>query len=132
MPEVVIEVDQVSLAKAFLAVQAAAAKKADNMRILDLREQSAFTEYFLVCSATSDRQAMAIADSIGIELKEDGFNPVAVEGYRDGRWIIMDYGDLVVHVFLDALRDYYNLEGLWGQAPRVPIPQELYISPPMN
>jgi ribosome-associated protein len=64
-----------------------------------------------------------------IELKEDGFNPISVEGYREGRWIVIDYGDMVVHVFLDALRDFYDLEQLWFEARKVPIPQELYITP---
>jgi ribosome-associated protein len=126
---VVIEVDELSLAKAFLAVQAAANKKAETVKILDLRGISSFTDYFMICSGQSDRQVQAIADSIAIELKEDGFEPISVEGYREGRWVVLDFGDLVVHVFHDALRDYYNMEELWYDAKRVPIPQELYITP---
>jgi ribosome-associated protein len=125
---VVIEVDEVSLAKAFLSVQAAANKKAETIKILDLRGLSAFTDYFMICSGQSDRQVQAIADSICIELKEDGFEPISVEGYREGRWVVVDFGDLVIHVFHDALRDYYNIEELWYDAKRVPIPQELYIT----
>ena len=124
----VIEVTEVSLAKAFLSVQAAANKKAEHMKVLDLRHLSTFTDYFVICSGQSDRQVQAIADSIVIELKEDGFSPVAVEGYRDGRWIVVDYGDVVIHCFMDALRDYYDLEQLWFDAKKVPIPQELYIT----
>jgi len=124
----VIEVDDISLAKAFIAVQAAANKKAENMRILDLREISSFTDYFLVCSGMSDRQVQAIADSISIELKEDAFTPIAMEGYREGRWVVLDYGDFVCHIFQDALREYYDLEQLWHEAKRVPIPTELYIT----
>ncbi len=126
--QTVIEVNEMSLAKAFLSVQAAANKKADTIKILDLKELSSFTDYFVICSGTSDRQVQAIADSIAIELKEDGFAPVSVEGYREGRWVIVDFGDIVVHVFLDALREYYDIEHLWFEAKKVPIPQELYIT----
>ncbi len=124
----VIEVDDVSLAKAFISVQAAANKKAETMKILDLRELSTFTDYFLICSGQSDRQVQAIADSIAIELKEEGFAPISLEGYREGRWVVLDYGDVVVHIFHDALRDYYDIESLWYDAKKVPIPQELYIT----
>ena len=126
---VIIEVDEVSLAKAFLSVQAAANKKAESIKVLDLRSLSSFTDYFMVCSGQSDRQVQAIADSVTIELKEEGFNPISVEGYKDGRWVVIDYGDVVIHVFHDALRDYYDIEQLWFDAKRVQIPQELYISP---
>jgi ribosome-associated protein len=124
----VIEVEEVSLAKAFLSVQSAANKKAETIKILDLKSESSFTDYFMICSGTSDRQVQAIADSIVIDLKESGFSPVSVEGYREGRWVIVDYGDVVIHVFLDALRDFYDLEQLWSHAKRVPIPQELFIT----
>ena len=128
----VIEVNEESLAKAFLSVQAAANKKAENIKVLDLKDISSFTDYFLVCSGHSDRQVQAIADSIVIQLKEEGFMPISVEGYRDGRWVVVDFGDVVIHVFLDALRDYYNIEGLWHDARKVPVPAELYITPPSH
>ncbi len=124
----VIEVGEVSLAKAYLAVQASANKKAENIKVLDLKDLSSFTEYFMIASGHSDRQVQAIADSIIIELKEEGFLPVAVEGYREGRWVIVDYGDMVAHIFLDALREFYDLENLWHHARKVPIPQELFIT----
>jgi ribosome-associated protein len=124
----VIEVGEVSLAKAYLTVQASANKKAENIKVLDLKNLSSFTEYFVICSGTSDRQVQAIADSIIIELKEEGFLPVAVEGYREGRWVIVDYGDMVAHIFHDALREFYDLENLWNHARKVPIPQELFIT----
>ena len=124
----VIEVSEESLAKAFLSVQAAANKKAETIRVIDLRELSTFTDYFLICSGMSVPQVKAIADSIVIQLKEEGFSPISVEGYGEGRWVIVDFGDMVVHVFLDALRDYYDIESLWDQGKRVPIPSELYIT----
>jgi ribosome-associated protein len=123
-----IQVSEESLAKAFLSVQAAANKKAETIRVLDLKELSTFTDYFLICSGMSVPQVKAIADSIVIQLKEDGFSPVSVEGYGEGRWIIIDFSDMVVHVFLDALRDYYDIESLWEQGKKVPIPSELYIT----
>ena len=128
----IIEVDEISLAKAFLSVQSAANKKAENIKVLDLKEISSFTDYFVVCSGHSDRQVQAIADSIVIQLKEDGFTPISVEGYREGRWVVVDFGDVVIHVFLDALRDYYDIENLWRDARKVPVPQELYISSPSH
>ncbi len=130
--ETVIEVSEMSLAKAFLSVQAAANKKAENMKILDLHEISSFTDYFMVCSGHSDRQVQAIADSIVIQLKEDGFTPISVEGYREGRWVVVDFGDVVIHVFMDALREYYDIEQLWHDARKVPIPAELYITSPSH
>ena len=126
--QTVIQVSEVSLAKGFLTVQAAANKKAEVIKILDLKEISSLADYFVICSGHSDRQVQAIADSIMIELKEDGYYPISIEGYREGRWVIVDFGDVVVHVFLDALRDYYDLETLWRDAKRVPIPQELFIT----
>ena len=128
----VIEVNEMSLAKAFLSVQAAANKKAENMKILDVKEISSFTDYFLICSGQSDRQVQAIADSVVIQLKEDGFMPISVEGYREGRWVIVDFGDVVIHIFMDALREYYDIEGLWRGARKVAIPQELYITAPSH
>ena len=130
--QTVIEVSEISLAKAFLSVQAAANKKAETMKILDLRNISSFTDYFVVCSGQSDRQVQAIADSIVIQLKEDGFSPISVEGYREGRWVVVDFGDVVIHVFMDALRDYYDIEKLWHDARKVPIPAELYITSPSH
>jgi ribosome-associated protein len=124
----VIQVNDISLAKAFLAVQAAANKKAETIKVMDLRGLSSFTDYFVICSGFSDRQVQAIADSIAIELKEENFAPISVEGYREGRWIVVDYGDVVIHVFMDALREFYDLEQLWFDAKKVPIPQELYIT----
>jgi len=130
--ETVIQVSEISLAKAFLSVQAAANKKAETMKILDLKDISSFTDYFVVCSGQSDRQVKAIADSIVIQLKEDGFTPISVEGYREGRWVVVDFGDVVIHVFMDALREYYDIEHLWHDARKVPIPQELYITSPSH
>lgn len=115
-----------SLAKALIAARAAIEKKAEGVKILDLSAQSGFTDYFVICSGMSDRQVQAIADNVDIELSSQDIEPLSQEGYSGGRWVLVDYGDIVVHVFLDALRDYYSLETLWSDAPRVQIPSEFY------
>ena len=115
-----------SLRKALLCARAAIDKKAQNLKILDLREFSSFTEYFIVCSGTSDRHVQTIADSASVELREEKIGTLSTEGYSEGRWVLMDLGDVVLHVFLDPLREYYDLERLWADAPRVPIPSEFY------
>jgi ribosome-associated protein len=112
--------------KALLAARAAIDKKAENVRILDLTDISGFTDYFVVCSGMSDRQVQAIADSAEHALTAAGHDVLSIEGYADGRWVLMDFGDIVVHVFLDALREYYDLENLWADAPRIKIPSEFY------
>ena len=101
-------------------------KKAENVRILDLTRLSGFTDYFVICSGLSDRQVQAIASSVEQHLETKGAELINYEGFSDGRWVLMDFGDVVVHVFQDALRDYYDLENLWTDAPRISIPPEFY------
>ena len=115
-----------SRAKALACARAAIDKKAENLKILELTEISGFTDYFVICSGVSDRQVKAIADSVGGAMDSAGHDLLSAEGYGDGRWVLMDFGDIVVHVFLDALREYYDLENLWADAPRVKIPSEYY------
>jgi len=86
---------------------------------LDVQEISSFTAYFLICSGRSDRQVQAIARSIEDDLKKMGVRPLGMEGFEGGKWILVDYDDVVVHVFLDPVREFYDLEGLWLDAPRV-------------
>lgn len=106
--------------------RAALDKKAENLKLLDLTELSSFTEYFVICSGTSDRQVQAIADAVASTMKKEGIECLSQDGYGEGRWVVMDFGMVVVHVFLDALREYYDLENLWAEAPRVKIPSEFY------
>jgi len=100
-------------------VRAALEKKAFDMVLLDVKNISSFTEYFLICSGRSDRQVQAIASSINEDLKKKGIYSLGVEGFEEGKWILMDYDDVVVHVFFDPVRKFYDLEGLWLDAPRV-------------
>lgn len=112
--------------KALACARAAIDKKAENVKVLDLTDLSGFTDYFTICSGTSDRQVQAIADAMEFTMSSQGFELLSVEGYADGRWVLMDFGDVVAHIFLDALREYYDLENLWSDAPRVKIPSEYY------
>jgi ribosome-associated protein len=97
-------------------------KKAADIRALDVRERATFTDFFLLCSGTSDRQVSAVAHHIEESLRKDGVRPLGIEGIREGRWVLLDYGDFVVHVFLTSVREFYNFDRLWGSAPEIPIP----------
>ncbi len=120
------EFQDLSRQKALDCARAAIDKKAENVRILDLSNLSGFTDYFVIVSGMSDRQVQAISDSIENAMSTHGHELLSSEGYADGRWVLLDFGDVIVHVFLDALREYYDLENLWQDAPRVTIPPEYY------
>jgi len=96
-------------------------KKALEPVLLDVRALCSFCNYQLVLSGRSDRQVDAIADGISAALKQEGLRPIGSEGARTGQWALLDYGDFVVHVFLHSAREHYDLEGLWSDAPRIPI-----------
>jgi ribosome-associated protein len=98
---------------------AAEDKKAVDLVVLDLRKAAGFTDYFVICSGTSARQLRAIADSVMETLAELGARPAHVEGYERSEWILLDYFDFIVHVFLPETRSFYGLERLWGNAERV-------------
>jgi ribosome-associated protein len=115
-----------SQTKALNSARAAIDKKAENVKILNLSDLSGFTDYFVICSGMSDRQVQAISDSVTSVLEGAGHELLSIEGYSDGRWVLLDFGDVVIHVFLDALRDYYDLESLWVDAPTVKVPSEFY------
>ncbi len=102
-----------------LAARAADSRKASDIRILDLREVTSFTDYFVICTATNPRQGHAISDEIHKQLKDMGELPVSVEGYERAEWILMDYGDFLVHIFSPTARDFYDLERLWRHAKTV-------------
>jgi ribosome-associated protein len=110
--------------KSIFCAQAALEKKAFDITILELKKASSLTDYFLICSGRSDRQVQAIAQSIEEKMGEQGIRPLGEEGMREGRWILMDYDDVVIHIFYDQLRRYYDLEGLWIEAPRINSSEE--------
>jgi len=106
---------------AMRALTLALEKKALEPVLLDVRQLCSFCNYQLIISGRSDRQVDAIADAIEAGLKADDLRAISTEGARTGQWALLDYGDFVVHVFLHAAREHYDLEGLWNDAPRVPI-----------
>jgi ribosome-associated protein len=103
------------------AIEAAQAKKAGDLVVLDLRGLASFTDFFLLATGNTNRQLKTIADAIEEELAKKGFKPNHVEGYSHGDWVLMDYMDFIVHVFTPRSREYYNLERLWGDAERLAI-----------
>jgi ribosome-associated protein len=105
------------------AIKAVIEKKAEELVALDLREIASFTDYFLICSGTSTRQVQAIADEVVEKLKEQGARPLHVEGYSSGQWVLIDYGDMIVHVFEQRAREFYDLERLWRDAKRLEVNQ---------
>lgn len=98
-------------------------RKALNVAVLDLKGISSATDYFVIATGNSDVQVKAIADHVVDELKKDGVRPQHVEGMSGGRWVLIDYIDFVVHVFHPQARSFYQLENLWGDAPRWDVPE---------
>jgi len=101
------------------AARAADDKKATEVRIMDMRDTLGITDYFVLASGRNDRQVKRIRDAIEEKLREQGVKPARREGERFGRWVLLDYIDFVVHIFLDEEREFYSLERLWGNVPLV-------------
>jgi ribosome-associated protein len=102
-----------------LYVQATGSRKAEGIVVLDLRGLTAIADAFIICSGRSNRQVSAIAENIQRFLRERGIRPSHVEGMSEGHWVLMDYGHVIIHVFYESTRTFYNLEGLWADAPRI-------------
>lgn len=94
------------------------------MIVLDLREITTLADHFIICTGSNTRQNQAISDEVYQRLKQEGTLPISVEGYDNAEWVLMDYGDFLLHVFLDRTRSYYDLERLWRHAKKVEIPPE--------
>jgi ribosome-associated protein len=107
--------------KARQAARAALDKKALDLIVLDVQGVSTVTDYFLVCSGRSTPHVQSIAEAIRDALKADGIRPLHAEGVAESGWVLLDYGDVLVHVFLEDTRAYYARERLWGDAPAVPL-----------
>jgi ribosome-associated protein len=107
-----------------VAVRAAESKKATDLKVLDLTAVTSFADYFVICTGANQRQVQAIGDEVALQLKETGELPNSVEGYTQAEWVLLDYGDLLIHVFSTKARDYYGLERLWRNARTVEIPAE--------
>ncbi|MGH9821297.1 MAG: ribosome silencing factor [Pyrinomonadaceae bacterium] len=109
-----------------LALNLASEKKAADLRALDLREIASFAEFFIIASAANQRQVQAICDEINEQLKKQlDSRPIRIEGYSGAEWVLMDYGDFVVHIFNKEAREFYDLERLWRDAKRVELPVSL-------
>jgi len=102
-----------------LAAKAGESKKAEGLCVLDLRSLSSFTDFFVIMNGNSSRQNAALMEGVEEELRKSGLRPLSVEGRETAEWILMDYGSFLVHVFSPNAREYYSLEKLWGDAPRV-------------
>ncbi len=107
------------------ALHAASEKKAIDLVVLDLRDIASFTDYFVITSGANERQVQAISDGVSDTLKKVGSPAARVEGYKTAEWILLDYGDFIVHVFEQKARNFYDLERLWRESKRVEVPPEL-------
>jgi len=105
--------------KLHLCVKAAFKKKAFDLIALDIRETSSFADYYIICSGSSNRQVQAIASSIEMDLKQQGVYPLGIEGFSEGTWILLDYDEVIIHVFYQPVREFYELERLWADAPAI-------------
>lgn len=113
-----------SRAKALAAAQAASAKKAEDVVILEVGDLLSITDYFVICSGANERQVATIVEEIERALRKSGAKPFRREGEREQRWVLLDYFDIVVHVFHNEEREFYELERLWKDARRVPFEDE--------
>jgi ribosome-associated protein len=114
--------------KTRLCAMAADSKKAEGIVVLDVQPLSSVADHFLICSGSSDRQVKAIADAIDEQLAQNGEKPLAIEGYQEAAWILIDCADLVIHIFDEETRRFYDLERLWGHAAHVEIPELAHAS----
>jgi len=105
--------------KALLCAREAWRFKALDLVLLDVSPFSSFADYFIICSGKSSRQVQGIAENLEDELKSRGFQTIGTEGKREGHWVLMDYGDVIIHIFYEPVRLFYDLESLWSEAARV-------------
>jgi len=107
-----------------MIINAILEKRAGRLVILNVKQISSFTDYFIICDGTSDRQVQAIAASIQERMKKSGILPLGVEGESAGKWVLLDYADVIIHIFYQPVREFYDLERLWADVPRMEIPEE--------
>ena len=110
-------------------LQAVLGKKAESLVVLDVRGLTSIADAFIICSGRSNRQVSAVADHIERFLKKKGIRPLSVEGRQEGHWVLMDYGHVLIHVFYQETRAFYDLEGLWADAKRITTqPQKAQVA----
>jgi len=100
-------------------INAVMGKKAIDLVVLDVRGLTSFSDIFIICSGRSNRQVSAIAEHIQVNLKKHAIKPLSVEGKKEGHWVLLDYGHVIIHVFYEPVRTFYDLEGLWIDAKRI-------------
>lgn len=105
-----------------LYIKAASEKKAQDLVVLDVADLTSIADAFIICSGRSNRQVNAIADSIVVNLKKKKIKPLSVEGTGEGHWVLLDYGHVIIHVFYEPVREFFDLEGLWVDAKRITTP----------
>ena len=110
-----------TLDKAILASEIIKERKAIDTILFDVGDLTSITDYFLITSGNSSRQVQSISSHLRRKMRDRGLKPFGIEGEREGQWILMDYGDLVIHIFYQPVREFYDLEGLWIEAPRVKL-----------
>ncbi len=113
------------LDKALLCVDIIRERKATDLILFEVGPLTSITDYFLIASGKSSRQVQAIAQHLLRRMKEEGFTRFGIEGEREGHWVLVDYGDVVVHLFYQPVREFYDLEGLWIDAPRVNLHEDM-------
>jgi len=113
-----------SLNKARLATDIIKERKAIDPVLFNVGEMSSFADYFLIASGNSSRQVQSISQHLVRKMREKGFKAYGTEGKFEGQWILMDYGDLIIHIFYQPVREFYDLEGLWLEAPRIEIEED--------
>jgi len=111
-----------------LYINAVMGKKAIDLVVLDVQELTSVSDIFIICSGRSNRQVSAIAENIQVNLKKHAIKPLSVEGKKEGHWVLLDYGHIIIHVFYEPVRAFYDLEGLWIDAKR--IEAERFLSDP--
>jgi ribosome-associated protein len=109
--------------KTLLVARAALEKKAYDLVVMEVRDLTSIADYFVICSGRSDRQVQSIAQGIEEYLGHSEISPLSIEGAHRGHWVLMDFSDVIVHIFYEPVRQFYDLDGLWGDAPRVELPE---------
>jgi ribosome-associated protein len=108
-----------SLEKALLCLEIVKERKAIEPILFDIGELSSISDFFLIASGASSRQTQAVCRHLSRRMREKGYRPFGIEGEKEGHWILMDYGDIIIHIFYEPIRSFYDLEGLWVEAPKV-------------
>jgi ribosome-associated protein len=109
--------------RTLLLTRLALEKKACDLVVMDVRGLTSIADYFIICSGRSDRQVQSIAQGLDENSAEHGIKPFAVEGTGRGHWVLMDFSDVIVHIFYEPVRRFYDLDGLWGHAPKAELPE---------